>query len=159
MLVLAEPEVFKLVVPPELRVVKAPVEAVEAPMAVELMPVEVVLKWPLVMFKSPLERVMVEAVKPVRLMAPEVPVRLTAPVVTVKPLEAVKVWETVKAPELVVVIPFLPMVMAVAVVVPMLKVPAEATSTDGVRKEVSDRPEPCIQKVAPVCWAEFWFWM
>lgn len=160
MLVAADPEVFRLVAPVEPNVVKAPDEAVVAPMAVELIPVEVVLKLldVKVMF-WPLFRAIVEAPRLFRLMAPEVPVRLTAPVVTVKPLLAVKVWETVRAPLLVVVTPDLPMLMAVAVVVPMDSVPALATSTAGAKKEVSERPEPCIQKVAPVCWAEFWFWM
>jgi hypothetical protein len=62
---------------------------------------------------------------------------LTAPVVTVKPLEAVSSWVTVKLPVLVVVTPVLPIVMAVAVEVPRLKVPALMVSTFGVRTDVA----------------------
>lgn len=68
------------------RVVNDPVEAVVAPMAVELIPVEVVLKCPVVKLKSaPPEVARLEAVKPDRVKDPEVAVSDSAPVERVKP--------------------------------------------------------------------------
>lgn len=54
--------------------------------------------------------------------------------------------------------PALPRVMAVAVVLPRLKVPAAATSRVGVRKLVFALPVPLMRKLA-VWSALFWFWM
>jgi hypothetical protein len=131
------PEVLARVVPwVLLRVVKAPVLAVEAPIAVELMPVALAVKLDDVMLSELVPALIVEALRPLRFRVPLVAVRLAAPVVRVSPLEAVNVWVTVNAPALVVVIPLLPRVIAVAVLVPRDKVPAEATSTEGVRTEV-----------------------
>jgi hypothetical protein len=71
------------------RVLKAPVEAVVAPIAVELIPVAVVLKLDEVTVRA-LEPVLIlEAPRPLKAKAPLVAVRLRAPVVRVKPLEAV----------------------------------------------------------------------
>jgi hypothetical protein len=116
------PEVeAKVVVPVEVRVVNVPAAAVVAPIAVELIPVEVVLKWPDVKLMSAPPVVEIEdAVRPERVRAPEVAVKFNAPVVKVKPLEAVKVWETVKAPLFVVVLPVAPMFIAWVFDVPML---------------------------------------
>jgi hypothetical protein len=62
--------------------VNVPAAAVVAPMAVLLIPVEVVLKWPEVKFKSaPPVVAMDEAVRPEIVKAPEVAVKLKAPVV------------------------------------------------------------------------------
>jgi hypothetical protein len=108
--------------------------------------------------RAPEEVAIDEALRPDRARAPEVPVTLTAPVVTVKPLLAVSNWLEVNEPLLVVVIPFLPRETEVAVLVPRLRAPAVATSRVGVRMLVSLRPVPDIQKTA-VCWAAFWFWM
>jgi hypothetical protein len=89
-------EAFDVVV----RVVNAPVEGVVAPIAVALIPVAVVLKLDDVNVKA-FEPVSIdEAPKPERLIAPEVPVKLIAPVVSVNPLLAVRspaiVWAVVK---------------------------------------------------------------
>jgi len=72
------------------KVVNAPVPGVVAPIAVLLIPVDVVLKLLLVIVRSlePVE--ILDAERPDRVRAPEVPVRLTAPVVTVNPSEAVR---------------------------------------------------------------------
>jgi hypothetical protein len=125
------------------RVVKAPVEAVLAPIAVELIPVPVVLKLDEVTVRA-LEPVLIlDALRPLKAKAPLVPVRLTAPVVTVSPLEAVRVWLTVKAPALVVVIPLLPRVIAVALLVPIDRVvPPDRTSRLGDCKAVPKIPVP-----------------
>ena len=64
----------------------------------------------------------------------------------------------VRLPMFVVVTANLPMLRALAVAVPKLNVPALATSTNGVNKLVSVRPEPLTQKLA-VCWALFWLMM
>lgn len=81
------------------RVVKAPVDGVVKPIAVLLIPVEVVLKLLVVMVRSFAPVLMLEAPKPDRVRAPEVAVRFKAPVVWVSPLEAVKVPAEVIAPE------------------------------------------------------------
>jgi len=101
-------------------VVKVPAAAVDAPMAVELIPVEVVLKFPAVIVKllTPVE--MEEADRPERDKAPEVAVRLRAPVVRVNPLEAVNKPAEVIVPVLVVEI--LPVVEIASPEVPGLKV-------------------------------------
>jgi hypothetical protein len=134
--VLLPPVLARVVLPVLPRVVKAPVEAVVAPIAVELIPVEVVLKLLDVTVRALAPVLIDEALRPDRARAPLVPVRLTAPVVTVRPLLAVSSWLTVRAPLLVVVIPDLPRDTAVAVEVPRLRVPAEIVSTFGVRTEV-----------------------
>src|SRR5579871_6183126 len=80
----------KTVVLFEESVVKAAVDGVVNPIAVELIPVAVVLKLPLVN-KMLLEPVLIEAlVIPVRLSVPDVAVRFNAPVVWVKPFCAVR---------------------------------------------------------------------
>ena len=99
---------------------KAPVEAVVAPMAVLLMPVEVVLKCPEVKLMSFDPAEIDEAPRPDRLRAPDVAVKFNAPVVNVKPLEAVKVWVEVKEPLFVVVIPFAPIPIDAVLDVPIL---------------------------------------
>ena len=109
--------------PEEVRVVKAPVEAVVAPMAVELMPVAVVVKWPEVKLMSLPPALTEEADRPERVKAPLVAVRLRAPVVRVKPLEAVNNWVEVKDPVLVVVMPVAPKVMAEVLAVPIWTMP------------------------------------
>jgi hypothetical protein len=82
---------------------KAPVEAVVAPMAVELIPVAVVLKLEDVIVKA-LEPVLIlDADSPDNARAPDVPVKLIAPVVTVKPFDAVSSPAEVIVPVLVVV--------------------------------------------------------
>ena len=53
----------------------------------------------------------------------------------------------------------LPMLMLEAVVVPMFRAAAEATSIVGVSSETSALPVPEIQKLEPACWPTFWFWM
>ena len=73
----------------EVRVVNAPVDLVVAPIAVPLIPVDVVLKLAEVKVKSFAPVLMEEAPKPESESAPDVPVMLTAPVVTVNPFEAV----------------------------------------------------------------------
>jgi hypothetical protein len=85
----------RVVAPVLLSVVKAPVLAVVAPMAVELIPVAVVLKLLEVIVRALAPVLIDEAPRPDRARAPEVPVMLTAPVVTVKPLLAVRVLATV----------------------------------------------------------------
>src|SRR5579871_3788302 len=79
----------KTVVLFEESVVKAAVDGVVNPIAVELIPVAVVLKFPEVIKRlfAPVE--MVEALSPERFNAPDVPVRFNAPVVKVKPFCAV----------------------------------------------------------------------
>src|ERR1700753_2329728 len=94
---------------------------------------------------------MEDAPKPVRLMAPELPVRFRAPELKVKPLLAVNVWETVKAPELVVVIPPLPIVMAVALPAPSDRAPRDRASKLGDCRAVPKIPVPERFRL-PVCW-------
>ena len=72
------------------RLVKLPVDGVVAPMAVPLIPVEVVLKLEDVTRKLLIPVSRVTPVRFVRLSRPEVPVIETAPVVTVRPFDAVK---------------------------------------------------------------------
>ena len=74
---------------PPVDVYKRQVEGVVAPMAVPLIPVEVVLKFPEVMVRLLLPREIEEALKPERLRVPLVAVRFRAPDERVKPLEAV----------------------------------------------------------------------
>lgn len=100
--------------------VKAPVFLVVAPMAVLLIPVAVVLKLLEVKVMSLAPVLMDEALSPDKLRAPEVPVKLIAPVVRVKPLLAVSVLENRPVPvtsNLVVgvklLIPMLPLVSIV----------------------------------------------
>ena len=80
----------------EERVVKAAVDGVEAPIAVLLIPVEVVLKLleEMVNALDPVE--IEEPLNPERLRVPLVAVRLSAPDERVNPLEAVKSWVAVR---------------------------------------------------------------
>ena len=78
-----------MVAPVEERVVKAAVEGVDAPIAVLLIPVEVVLKLPEVMVRVLLPREMEEELNPEREMVPLPAVKFNAPVERVKPFEAV----------------------------------------------------------------------
>jgi len=116
------------------KVVKVPAAAVEAPITVPLIPVEVVLKLLEVMVNV-LEPVLIDDIpRPVKVKAPDVPVRLIAPVARVKPLVAVKVWMEVNAPVFVVVMPVAPIVMAPVfvapiVIVPFVDVPVPAVKT------------------------------
>ena len=73
------------------RLLKIPLEAVVAPIAVPLIPVEVVLKFPEVIVKLFAPVLMLDDPNPDNVSAPEVPVKFKAPVVTVRPLLAVKV--------------------------------------------------------------------
>jgi hypothetical protein len=144
-----------VVVPVEVRVVNVPAAAVVAPIAVELIPVEVVLKWPDVKLMSAPPVVEIEdAVRPERVRAPEVAVKFNAPVVKVKPLEAVKVWETVKAPLFVVVLPVAPMFIAWVFDVPMLieplvEVPVPAKMLTEPPVEVVPDSSPAVKFKAP----------
>jgi hypothetical protein len=90
MFTLEAPVVPRLVPPVELKVVNAPVLAVVAPMAVEFMPVAVVVIFPEVKVILLAPVLIEEALKPDKERAPEVPVRFKAPVVKVNPLEAVR---------------------------------------------------------------------
>ena len=76
----AAPEA-RVVLPVEPKPVKAPVEAVVAPMAVLLIPVAVVLKLAEVKVRSLTPVLILDAPKPERARDPEVAVRLMAPVV------------------------------------------------------------------------------
>ena len=120
----------------EERVVKAAVDGVEAPIAVLLIPVEVVLKLleEMVNALDPVE--IEEALNPERLRVPLVAVRLSAPDERVNPLEAVSNCSTVNAPLLVVVTPALPIVIAEAALVPILIVPLVA-------------PDPALMVIFP----------
>jgi hypothetical protein len=71
----------KVVFPEEPRVVKLAVDGVVAPIAVELIPVAVVLKLPEVMVKLVTPVSIDEALNPDRARDPEVAVKLRAPVV------------------------------------------------------------------------------
>lgn len=88
----------RMVFPEDEAVVKAPVDGVVAPMAVELIPVAVVLKLPEVTVKLLTPVLMAEADRPDNVSAPDVAVKDNAPVVWVKPLEAVNVPADVTAP-------------------------------------------------------------
>ena len=92
--VILEPIVFtdeapvpRVVDPDEVRVVKAPVEGMVAPMAVPLIPVAVVLKLPDVKVILLAPVFIEEADRPDKVKAPEVPVKFKAPVVSVNPEE------------------------------------------------------------------------
>jgi len=89
MFTLDAPVVPKEVAPEEERVVNAPVDGVVAPMAVELIPVAVVLKLLEVIVKALAPVEILEASKPDKERVPDVAVKFKAPVVKVKPLEAV----------------------------------------------------------------------
>src|SRR5580700_10561019 len=65
-----------------------------------------------------------------------VPVAVRLPVMASPPL-AVRSWVTVRAPLLVVVMPELPRLIAVALPVPMLRVPAAAVSNVGAKSELA----------------------
>jgi len=82
-----EAPVPRVVDPDEVRVVKAPVEGVDAPMAVPLIPVAVVLKLPDVKVILLAPVFIEEADRPDKDKAPEVPVKFKAPVVRVSPEE------------------------------------------------------------------------
>lgn len=88
----------KVVVELEERVVKAPVEGVVAPIAVELIPVLVVLKLPEVKVRLLTPVLIEEAERPERERAPEIAVKFKAPVVRVSPFEAVRVEENRPVP-------------------------------------------------------------
>jgi hypothetical protein len=90
------PESVREVVP--VTVVNLPVDAVVAPMAVALIPVAVVLKLEDVTVRALTPVLIDEADRPDKLTAPEVPVRLTAPLVRVSPLDAVNSPAEVMAP-------------------------------------------------------------
>lgn len=79
----------RFVVPVEDRLVKAPVEAVLAPTAVELIPVAVVLKLPEVNKILFAPKFIDEEPSPDNVKAPDPAVKLSAPVVRVNPFEAV----------------------------------------------------------------------
>ena len=89
MLVALAPEVFMLVAPVAVKLVKAPAAGVVAPIAVEFMPVAVVLKLADVKVISLAPVEIEEALRPESASAPDVAVKFNAPVVCVKPLEAV----------------------------------------------------------------------
>jgi hypothetical protein len=78
--------------------VNLPVDAVVAPIAVELIPVAVVLKLDDVNVKALAPVEIEEAESPDKVNVPDVPVRFRAPVVRVSPLEAVRVLENDFAP-------------------------------------------------------------
>ena len=86
------------VLPEDERVVKAAEEGVVAPIAVLLIPVAVVLKLEEVMVKALAPVEILDAPRPERVSAPEVPVIVTGPVVTVRPLEAVRRADEVMVP-------------------------------------------------------------
>lgn len=64
-----------------------------------------------------------EAERPEIVQVPDVAVRLSAPVVSVRPLEAVKVWVEVNEPVFVVVMPLRPSANEAALVLPILIAP------------------------------------
>ena len=142
----------KVVVPEELKVVKLPVEGVVAPMAVELMPVAVVLKLEEVMVRALAPVLIEEADRPERAKAPEVAVRLRAPVVKVRPLEAVRVPAEVIVP--VPVVEILPGVVMFpeAKVIPVAPVmaPADEISILVVCNEKVPEPPPMVTKPVDV---------
>jgi hypothetical protein len=115
----------KVVVPVEVKVVKAPVDGVEAPMAVELMPVEVVVKCPEVKLISFDPASIDEAERLLKVNVPDEAVRFKAPPVRVNPLVAVRSSDEVKAPLFKVVTPDRPIFRADALVVPILIIPLE----------------------------------
>ena len=118
------PETDERVVPwVDDRVVNAAVDGVVAPIAVALIPVEVVLKLVEVKVRTLVPADIVEFPRPVMLMLPVVAVRLIAPLERVKPLLAVRSWVTVNAPALVVVIPAAPRVIDEVLPVPIFTVP------------------------------------
>jgi hypothetical protein len=88
----------KTVFPEEFSVVKAPVKGTVAPMAVEFIPVLVVLKFAELISRllAPVE--ILAAVSPDMFKIPEVAVRFKAPVVSVRPLLAVIVPAEVIVP-------------------------------------------------------------
>ena len=88
----------KFTVPFAERLVNAPVDGVVAPIAVELIPVAVVLKFEDVKVKELVPASIVELLSPLRFNVPDVPVRFAAPVVKVNPLEAVNVLFDVIVP-------------------------------------------------------------
>jgi hypothetical protein len=96
----------RMVFPVDPSPVKAPVEAVVAPMAVLLIPVAVVLKLADVKVISLAPVLMLDAPSPDKARDPDVAVKLKAPVVWVNPFEAVKVPAEVMVP--VPVVPILP---------------------------------------------------
>jgi hypothetical protein len=95
---LLAPALAKSVAPVEVNVVNLPVEGVVVPIAVELIPVAVVLKLEEVNVNALAPVEIEEADKPERVKAPEVPVRFKAPVVSVSPLLAVTSPEKVGFP-------------------------------------------------------------
>ena len=87
-----------VVFPVEDKVVNAPVEGVLKPIAVPLIPVAVVLKFPEVISVLFAPAFKVIPASPVALIDPDVAVKFNAPVVSVNPLEAVSVALDVIAP-------------------------------------------------------------
>jgi hypothetical protein len=103
-------------------VVNLPVDAVVAPMAVELIPVAVVLKLDDVTVRALAPVLIDEADRPDRLRVPEVPVKLTAPVVRVSPLEAVNSPAEVMAP-----VPVVEILLAVVFPLPVTEARVSAS--------------------------------
>jgi hypothetical protein len=113
----------KVVAPVEERVVKAAVDGVDAPIAVVLIPVLVVLKLLDAMVKTLVPNPRVDALNPERLKVPLVAVKFNAPEERVSPLFAVNNWVVVRNPAFVVVTLFAPRVIPEVLVVPILIVP------------------------------------
>ena len=90
-------------VPVVVKFVKLPVDGVVAPIAVPFIPVEVTLNAPEVMSKLFIPVEMVELLRPVKLIAPEVPVMVTPPPRTVNPFSAVKSPEEIISPSYVLI--------------------------------------------------------
>ena len=95
-----------------------------------------------------------DAASPAKLKAPEVEVRLRAPVVKVKPFEAVKVWDEVNEPALVVKMPLAPMLIAEVLavpneIVPLVEVPDPALMVTEPPVEVAPDSLPASNTNAP----------
>jgi hypothetical protein len=132
--------------------VNLPVDAVVAPIAVELIPVAVVLRLDDVNVKALAPVEIEEAERPDNAKAPEVPVKLSAPVVNVKPLLAVNNPEKVGFPTVAKVIVPDPL-FVVVIFVPAAKVrvpPCEMEEFDPVVEAAVNKLPALTKQVGQV---------
>jgi len=126
-----------VIVPPETVRPFTAVADSAPPVMVAVLMVPVVVRLPVTAVLPVVLPMLTAPVPPVPMLVVAAPLVLMLVVpLTLAPPLAVRSWVTVSAPLLVVVIPLLPTEREVALVVPMLRTPADAVSNVGARNEV-----------------------